>query len=127
MKDIDLVIKISEKDYKNLQKKDKFNDMALNYYEKLIVHGIPLPEGHGRLIDADALEKLCCENEIGNSSFDSKPIIEQGLCDNGYIIWKPLFNFAPTIIEADKTDKQDHRDKSDYEADDYYRGAQEER
>ena len=53
MADIELVIKISEEDYKGLQEKDKFNDMFLNYYEKLIAHGTPLPKRHGRLIDAD--------------------------------------------------------------------------
>lgn len=34
-----IVINISEEDYKRLQRKDKFDDIALNYYEKLIVRG----------------------------------------------------------------------------------------
>ncbi len=42
MADIELVIKIPEEDYKSLQKKDRFNDRFLNYYEKLIAHGTPL-------------------------------------------------------------------------------------
>lgn len=47
-----IVINMSEEDYKNLKRKDKFDDMCLNYYEKLIVHGTPLPKNHGRLIYA---------------------------------------------------------------------------
>lgn len=49
-----LVIDIPEEDYQNLKAKDKFDNMYLNYYEKLIVNGTLLPKGHGRLIDADA-------------------------------------------------------------------------
>ena len=121
---VEVVIKLSKRDYELACRNPQ---TLLGVYAEAVSKGVLLPEGHGRLIDADALEKLCCENEIGNSSFDNKPIIEQGLCDNGYIIWKPLFNFAPTIIEADKTGKQNHKNNHDYENDDYYRGAQEER
>ena len=62
----------------------------------------PLPKGHGRLGDLDVLEKLCIEHDIGNSAFDNSPMIEQGHYSDGDCIWKPLFDFAPTIIEADK-------------------------
>ena len=48
-----IVIDISDKDYQNLKAKDKFDDMYLNYYEKLIVNGIPLPQNHGDLKDMD--------------------------------------------------------------------------
>lgn len=68
-----------------------------------INNGTPLPKGHGRLIDADALEKLCYEHEIGNSAIAGIPIIAQSQYDDGEDnIWKPLFDFAPTVIEADK-------------------------
>lgn len=69
--------------------------------EGIIANGTPLPKGHGRLGDLDALEKLCIEHEIGNSAFDNSPIIEQGHYSDGDCIWKPLFDFAPTVIPAD--------------------------
>jgi hypothetical protein len=53
MADIELVIKISEEKYKwikeNNPKADKDSVVGV------IVHGTPLPKGHGRLIDADKL------------------------------------------------------------------------
>ena len=52
---------------------------------KIIVDGKPLPKGHGRLIDADALIKNGCFYET-----------EMDLRDN-----------APTVIEADKEGEDD--------------------
>ena len=48
MADIELVIKIPEKDYEYLKSHNK--DGLYN----VILNGTPLPKGHGRLIDADA-------------------------------------------------------------------------
>lgn len=50
-----------------------------------VTDGTPLPKGHGRLIDADALEKKICE-AIQESSAVSVT----------------LDTFAPTIVESDK-------------------------
>lgn len=75
------------------------------YFESLIKNGISLPKGHGRLVDADALEELCYEHEIGNDAFDGEPLIEQGQYDDGDNIWKPLFDFAPTLIESDNKEE----------------------
>jgi hypothetical protein len=54
----------------------------------------PLPKGHGRLIDADALEKKMCdrEEELG----DDRAMWESSA------VSVALDMFAPTIIEADK-------------------------
>ena len=88
MSDIDLVIRISEEDYKGLQEKDKFNDMYLNYYEKLIVHGKPLPKGHKRLIE---------------DNFEVGPIFDKDGNRVGYkYLTQEALNKALTIIEADK-------------------------
>ena len=38
-----MMIEISKEDYESLKKKDKFNDMHLNHYEKIIANGTPLP------------------------------------------------------------------------------------
>jgi hypothetical protein len=92
-----VVINISEEDYEGLKRKDKFNDMYLNYYEKLIANGVPIPKGHGRLVDADALEKKMCdrEEELG----DDKALWESSA------VSVALNMFAPTIIEADRSEE----------------------
>lgn len=57
---------------------------------KAIINGTPLPKGHGRLIDADALKmdkRVCGDRYLSKTSlFVANKVIEQ----------------APTIIEADK-------------------------
>lgn len=92
-----LVIEIPEGYYKAIKEipvEQSTGDMII------IQNGIPLPKGHGRLIDADDLiQKL--------SVVSSRPVRSQL-----YILRE-----APTIIEADKWY---------YESDDYYKGAQEE-
>jgi hypothetical protein len=96
-----IVINISEEDYEGLKKKDEFNDMYLNHYEKLIVHGTPLPKGHGRLIDADkAISKICgssCGCHLEECGYD-----------------KPCYSVAriksaQTIIEADRSEEDGQR------------------
>ena len=54
----------------------------LGYFERVIMWGTPLPKGHGRLIDADALTEKAPE------------------------IQEYLDVLAPTIIEADKEESE---------------------
>jgi predicted DNA-binding helix-hairpin-helix protein len=93
-----VVIDISEKDYQTLKKKEEFDAMYLNYYEKLIVYGTPLPKGHGRIGDLDALEQ-----EMING-------IKAGNYEDGYNDYSHINNIddcvdcvrcADIIIEAD--------------------------
>ena len=65
---------------------------ALSYWGNLIANGIPLPKGHGRLIDADVV----IDNLFNSSLYD----------DDYYygIAWSKVKN-TPTIIEADKEEK----------------------
>lgn len=79
MADIELVIKIPEEDYK------RGIVMA-----SAIRNGIPLPKGHGRLIDVSELITTTDIREDG-SEFT-------------YVSYSEIEN-APTIIEADKEDK----------------------
>ena len=79
-----IAINISDEDYDWLKKKDKFNDMYLNYYEKLIVHGTLLPKGHGDLIDRGELLKL----PIDKANYPSNYV-----------------KYAPTIIVADRSEE----------------------
>ena len=70
-------------------------------YEDLknaIEDGTPLPRGHGKLIDADALEKKMCdrEEELG----DDRALWESSA------VSVALNMFASTIIEADRSEKE---------------------
>lgn len=101
MSDIQLIVNIPEEDYISLQRKDKFNDMLLNYYEKLIVHGKPLPKGHGRIGDLDAAHKEIEDYQdlirsVGKFDADKASALTLlGRC-------KELINGVDTLIEADK-------------------------
>lgn len=91
MADIELVIKIPEEDYlvySELSEKEKANE--LTYYEKMIAYGTPLPKGHGRIGDLDALR---CEN----TDFDTY---------NDYCIMFDEIEAADTIIKADKENNE---------------------
>ena len=84
-----LIIDIDEHKYEWLKR----NITMPTDIEELILNGIPLPRGHGRLIDADKLnqkKKYCFQTEYGVFP-KSEWFIK---ADN-------LFS-APTIIEADK-------------------------
>jgi hypothetical protein len=108
-----IVIGISEKDYNRLKRKDDFDDMFLNYYEKAIVHGTPLPKGHGRLIDADAfitkMEDASKRHKYKELSIDDCLTVDDvfktviGSLQNRGI----AEGDTPTIIEADKAESED--------------------
>lgn len=82
MSEIELVIKIPENTYRQIQalaRNGYFEHDICGNSMRRITNGIQLPKGHGRLIDADY-----------KVSSDGRTI--DSVC--GYI--------APTIIEADK-------------------------
>lgn len=58
-----------------------------------IANGTPLPEGHGRLIDADMFLSR-------NAYFANKDFIDSKYEDT----LKDLIDNAPTVLEADKED-----------------------
>ena len=93
--DVELVIKIDEKLYKDI-----YSDAEIMIYGgmrsgktllvtllRVIRNGTPLPKGHGRLIDADA---------YSTAWFNSRQFEPMLLLD-----------FAPTIIEADKSESEE--------------------
>jgi hypothetical protein len=92
-----VVINISEEDYEGLKRKDKFNDMHLNYYEKLIANGVPLPKGHGRLVDADEF----------HHTLEDMPIRDNDKWFNWLQKACNRLAEAPTIIEADKVESEE--------------------
>ena len=79
-----LVIDISDETYKEIIDDAEHSPRNLSHYEWVIARGTPLPKGHGRLIDADALWKKWVFDAIGKQEIDD----------------------APTIIEAD-TESED--------------------
>lgn len=85
-----IVIEVSEKDYLNFllqYKSGILDEKTPSHRAKIaIAKGIVLPNGHGRLIDADALKEDMCR--YGWSHIDST-------------IHEYVDDF-PTIIEADK-------------------------
>ena len=96
-----VVIDILENTYKQIQalaRNGYFDhDMCGNSMRR-IAKGTPLPKGHGRLIDADALEKKMCdrEEELG----DDRALWESSA------VSVALNMFAPTIIEADRSEEE---------------------
>ncbi|MBO4847080.1 MAG: hypothetical protein J5525_12420 [Lachnospiraceae bacterium] len=99
MADIELVIKINEEIYNHTQEYEVggFNQENDTKLFVAIKNGTPLPKGHGRLGDLDALEK-----EIVNG-------IKAGNYEEGYETFAHINNmddcvecvkYADTIIEA---------------------------
>ena len=82
-----LIVDIPDNEYKHIREYYEKNDNVEATYSH-IYYGIPLPKGHGRLIDADYLrEDFKASKRI---SFAERMDIS---C---------IVDHAPTIIEADK-------------------------
>ena len=64
------------------------------YLYKAVLNGTPLPKGHGRLIDADAI-----------NIHDISPIYEMEV----YGVTQDDIEYEPTIIEADKESELNER------------------
>lgn len=92
-----VVVEINDKLYKRL-----FDNGVDNYDDaidmaKAIRKGIPLPKGHGRLIDADKTISKICGNSCGCH------LEECGHDEPCYSVAR--ISAAPAIIEADKEQK----------------------
>lgn len=96
-----VLINIPEEQYEMIQNISNFISADAN---QLIRDGIPLPKGHGDLVDRDALEK-----EIVNG-------IKAGNYEEGYETFAHIndmddciecVKYADTIIEADKEHKDE--------------------
>ena len=84
----EILIRMTEKQY------DSLNEMSLIELHSIIRNGIPLPKGHGRLIDADELEE--CKEIMNTISGESK-----------YAVRMDDIRNMQTIIEADKEGADD--------------------
>ena len=92
-----IVIDVPEEEYNYVKTQVAFG--ITNPLKMRIANGTPLPKGHGRLIDADALEKKMCDRETEMG--DDKALWESSA------VSVALDMFAPTIIEADKAESED--------------------
>lgn len=97
---MEIVIKIDNERYKDIQRiaEVQLDRGRFQTAEQVIANGIPLPKGHGRIGDLDALE-----NEMING-------IKAGNLEEGYEEYANINNmndcvqcvkYADTIIEAD--------------------------
>ena len=114
MADIELVIKIPE-EVKQTFDNAKNEDLYGNYYDrnsligKAIQNGIPLPKGHGRLIDADELfldiqtdEQMRLGEHLAwvRERIEDAPTVIKA--DIPTMYYPQVEGITPTIIEADK-------------------------
>lgn len=93
MENIELVIKIPRKVYRYVQQMGSINMLDTQQVANAIFDGTPLPKGHGRLKDVDALDTttVTTDDYSGNKVLD--------------VVLQEDINDAPTIIEADKSEE----------------------
>jgi hypothetical protein len=70
-----IVIDIDEKDYKRIKEIPETFDSLTSRAYKVIKDGTPLPKGHGRLIDADAIPRHLVRDI---DEIDKQPTIIEG-------------------------------------------------
>ena len=91
MADIELVIKIPEKVYKDIQSKSTKIQAEGYLIENAVLNGTPLPKGHGRLVDVNELL-----DDIGLEDNDYNRDVNAG-----EIITLENIDRISTIIEAE--------------------------
>lgn len=93
---MEIVIKIDDERYKNIQRiaEVQLDRSRFQTAEQVIANGIPLPKGHGRLIDADRLKR---DNPL-HLGLDVPYVVEDTV--------EEIIDHAPTIIEADKESEE---------------------
>lgn len=84
-----IVIDITEHEWEYLNKLVKNGDV-LGHYERVLVNGVPLPKKHGRLIDADKVEKITWQEPYYHDAINVLSEIRDKIRE------------LPTVIEADK-------------------------
>lgn len=94
-----LVIKLDDETYKEVMNRTEFDTLLLGIkLIEAVQNGTLLPKEHGRLIDADALDKSL-EKEQEDLDLDDK--LSNAFCDG--LIWaSEVLSKEPTIIEADQ-------------------------
>ena len=101
-----IVIDIDEETYNGIKHGMRNRDDVENIMEQ-IENNIPLPKGHGDLIDTNELNNFCKEHDVGISAINKELIYDDGKTSRGDTIWKPLLEVLSTIIEADTERSED--------------------
>ena len=96
-----LVVDLNDEVYNNMVVKNEYTERDVIAVHNALMGATRIPEGHGRLIDADALEYFC--------EFE-KCIQKTGIGCNHcqyHTITEYEIDNSPTIIEADKESEQE--------------------
>jgi len=89
--DREIVIRIPEETYNQIVEESKLSPRYLDYFERRVAEGTPLPKGHGRLGDLSKIYVELNEAQIeGTEEYKGLGEAKQIVCN------------APTIIEAEK-------------------------
>ena len=100
---MEIVIKVPEKIYKSIRDNEYCGIIDSEMYNA-IANGIPLPKGHGRLIDADKFKKYLQESMADNAQlFKTQKykalaeMVTKGICKD--------IDEAHVVVEADKEEQ----------------------
>lgn len=97
-----IVIDIPEEKYMEYKRIGDSRDVLFEAIRK----GIPLPKEHGRLIDADGLNKEIKGYIINTSNLHYDDLEEADACNSAYYNCLDEIEDEPTIIEADKRSEE---------------------
>ena len=100
-----LVIDIPEEEFERMKEKKMFGNVTV--WKDAIRNGTPLPKGHGRLIDADALETAYGIEGATKYGNESKEQLEHSYGTMMMYEIADMLDYAPTIIGADKEEEGD--------------------
>ena len=102
-----IVIDISEDMYNDiidgiLDLRDSDTRIAVGtWLNRAVPKSTVLPDGHGRLIDADKFENFCTSHRIGNAIKTKEPVVSTiSPASDGTFVWDSLFDYAPTLLEG---------------------------
>ena len=104
-----IVIDIPEELYKRIPTKEYIGYMDMSDWQKIIMsvsNGTPLPEGHGRLIDADKIANELNDLKNGWDRYGDE--YESGRYES-YDYAVDSIEGAFTIIEADNAEREDRK------------------
>lgn len=94
---MEIVIKIPEEKYKAIQKCFE-SGFTLGLLDMAVLHGTPLPKGHGALKDVDKIEEAFWNNSLINKNMDSLDNGESNKMRRAMI--RTMHLDVPTIVRS---------------------------
>ena len=92
-----LVIDLYDEVYNNMVVKNEYTEMDVIAVHNALMGAKRIPEGHGRLIDADAIKPI---------KAPIAPLTPEDTVHYEWVYMKSRIDKAPTIIEADEEDRR---------------------